>query len=369
MVGAGQLARMTHEAASALDIRLRVLAHEEDDPAVGAGAEHLYGAADGLESLRTLAAGCDVLTFDHERIPTRHLQTLEAEGIRLAPTAAAVRLAQDKLASRRELRAKRFPVPDFTHARTAHDITHFALEHGWPLIAKAPRGGYDGRGVWTLNDADEAQRLLDCNPGGLLVEPRLDIERELAVLVVRSSQGQSVCYEPVETIQREAMCREILAPAGVDPEIAADAKQLATGIASEINATGVMALELFLTSTGLIVNELALRPHNSGHYTIEGCATSQFEQHLRAILNLPLGLPTQLAPAVVTVNVVGNPAGEDPRANLADALGVPGAHVHLYGKKARPGRKLGHVTVCGQEREPTRRAAQLAAALLEGQQK
>jgi 5-(carboxyamino)imidazole ribonucleotide synthase len=369
MVGAGQLARMTHEAASALDIRLRVLAHAEDDPAVGAGAEHLHGDAQSLESLRTLAAGCDVLTFDHERIPTGHLQRLEAEGFRLAPSAAAVRLAQDKLASRRELHARGFPVPDFKHATTAGDIAQFALEHGWPLIAKAPRGGYDGRGVWTLNDAEEAQSVLDCNPGGLLVEPRLEIELELAVLVARSSRGQLVCYEPVETIQREAMCREILAPAEVDPQTATDAKRLAIAIATEIDATGVMALELFLTSTGLLVNELALRPHNSGHYTIEGCVTSQFEQHLRAILDLPLGLPTRLAPAVVTVNVVGNPAGEDPKAALAQALAVPGVHVHLYGKKARPGRKLGHVTACGQARGPTRQAARLAAALLEGRRK
>jgi 5-(carboxyamino)imidazole ribonucleotide synthase len=193
----------------------------------------------------------------------------------------------------------------------------------------------------------------------------LEIEREIAVIVARSTRGESVTYPVVETVQQDAMCREIVAPAPVVAEVAAGAARIAEQIAEEIGSTGVMALELFVTPDGLIVNELALRPHNSGHYSIEGCVTSQFEQHLRAVLGFPLGSAELVAPSVVTVNVVGTDAG-DPAARMADALAVPGAHVHLYGKASRPGRKLGHVTVCGDDFGPTREAARRAARALEG---
>jgi 5-(carboxyamino)imidazole ribonucleotide synthase len=366
MVGGGQLARMTHQAAIGLGVRLRVLAASGEDAAVGAGAPHLVGAPDRLADLRALAAGADVVTFDHERVPPEHLAALEADGVALAPAPAAKLLAQDKLVARRTLAALGFPVPPFAHARTPGDVERFAAAHGWPLVAKAPRGGYDGRGVFALERADAAAQALREHPDGLLLEPRLAIERELAVLVARSTAGERVVYPAVETVQREAMCREIVAPAPGDPRLAREARDLAVAIAERIGATGVLAAELFATPHGLMVNELALRPHNSGHYTIEGCATSQFEQHLRAVLGWPLGAPTLLAPAVVTVNVVGPPDGSDPAGRIDRALAVPGAHVHLYGKAPRPGRKLGHVTVCGEDAERTRRAARRAAALLEG---
>jgi 5-(carboxyamino)imidazole ribonucleotide synthase len=366
MVGAGQLARMTHQAATALGVRLRVLAADEADPAVRAGAEALVGSPQRLADLRALADGADAVTFDHERITPDHLSVLEAEGARLAPRAGAKLLAQDKLIARRTLASLDVPVPAFAHARTLGDVECFAAAHGWPLVAKAPRGGYDGRGVFPLADAAAAERALSGRPGGLLLEPRLNIERELAVLVARSTRGELVAYPAVETLQRDAMCREILAPAQIAPELAGAARDLAIRIAKETDATGVLAVELFLTPTGLLVNELALRPHNSGHYTIEGCATSQFEQHLRAALGWPLGLPTLLAPAVATVNVIGPADGSDPATRIDQALAVPAAHVHLYAKQPRPGRKLGHVTVCGQDPETTRQAARLAAALLEG---
>lgn len=326
----------------------------------------MIGRADSIDDLRRLAEGADVLTFDHEHVPPALLEELELEGIRLAPSREAKLMAQDKLYARRRLESLGYPLPPFLHVTDREEVTGFQDTHGYPLTAKAPRGGYDGRGVWRLDDPEEVDRLLEQAPDGLIVEPTLSILAELSVLVVRSTNGERVIYPAVETVQRGAMCREILAPAGVSPEIAARAAAIAVDVAEDINATGVMALELFLTPDGLLINELALRPHNSGHFTIEGCATSQFEQHLRAILGLPLGLPSLIAPAVATVNVVGGKSGTDPARHLPDALAVPGAHVHLYGKQARPGRKLGHVTVCGQDPEPVLAAARLAVEALEG---
>jgi 5-(carboxyamino)imidazole ribonucleotide synthase len=366
MVGAGQLARMTQQAAIALGITLRVLTDDAADSALRAGAVHVHGSPDRLEDLRALADGADVLTFDHERVAPEHLAALQADGVRLAPSAGAKLLAQDKLHARRDLARAGFPVPPFAHARSTEEVTRFATVHGWPLVAKALRGGYDGRGVFTLADPADAEHALTGGPDGLLLEPRLQIERELAVLVARSALGETAAYPVVQTVQHEAMCREILAPAPIAAGLAARARDLALAIADHIGATGVLAVELFDTSDGLLVNELALRPHNSGHYTIEGCATSQFEQHLRAVLGWPLGSPTLLAPAVVTVNIIGPADGSDPASRIADGLSVPGAHIHLYAKTPRPGRKLGHVTVCGQDLTPTRHAAQFAADQLQG---
>ena len=359
MVGAGQLARMTHQAAIGLGVELHVLADGDGDSAVRAGAAYTIGSAASLDDLRALADGADVLTFDHEGVPPEHLAALEAEGVRLAPGAAAKLLAQDKLVARERLRELGFPVPPFALARTRADVEAFGAVHGWPLIAKAPRGGYDGRGVQVLGEP--------CEPEApLLLEPRLKLGCELAVLVARRPSGAAVAYPVVETIQRDGMCREVLVPAPVRPELAAEASELALRLVEAIGATGVIAVELFVTRDGLLVNELALRPHNSGHYTIEGCVTSQFEQHLRAVLDLPLGSPSLSAPAVATVNVVGPADGSDPAERLAGALAVPGAHVHLYGKAARAGRKLGHVTACDDDVERARATAALAAARLEG---
>ncbi len=366
MVGAGQLARMTHQAAIDLGIELRVLAADDGEPAVRAGAAHMIGSADDLEDLRRLAQDCAVVTFDHERIPPEHLRTLERDGIPLAPGHGAKLLAQDKLHARRELARLGFPVPPFADARTQEDADQFAAVHGWPLIGKAPRGGYDGRGVWTLDDPAAVEALLDQVPDGLVLEPRLAIERELAILVARSATGQLVAYPVVETVQRAAMCRELLVPAQIEADLADRARDLALDVAQSIEAVGILAVELFVVGGDLLINELALRPHNSGHYTIEGAVTSQFEQHLRAILGWPLGITDLTAPAVVTVNVVGTDAGGDPRARVARALAVPGARVHLYDKRPRPGRKLGHVTVSAGDVGTARAAARHASAILEG---
>jgi 5-(carboxyamino)imidazole ribonucleotide synthase len=356
---------MTQQAAIGLEVELKVLAGSRDDPAVLAGATFIPGSPDSLEDLRSLAEVSDVVTFDHEGVDPAAMRQLESEGFLLAPGSAAKLHAQDKLHARESLAQLGLPVPPFAATETLAGFEDFAAAHGWPVVAKAPRGGYDGRGVWIVDDAGEAAEVLEVAAGPLLLEPLLEIEREIAVIVARSTTGETATYPVVETVQKDAMCREVVAPAPVAEDVAAEAGRIALRIAEEIGSTGVMALELFVTPDGLVVNELALRPHNSGHYSIEGCVTSQFEQHLRAVLGLPLGSTELVAPSVVTVNVVGTEAG-DPAARIAGALAVPGAHVHLYGKASRPGRKLGHVTVCGDESGPTREAARSAARALEG---
>lgn len=367
MVGAGQLARMTHRAAIDLGIELSVLAGSPEDAAVRAGARAVMGQCDDPATLRELAAGADVLTFDHEQVPPELLEELDAEGLPLQPGAAAKLLAQDKLHARRELEARGFPVPPFALAVNAGEIAAFADDHGWPLVAKAPRGGYDGRGVTIVGSQAEAVELLGEGPDGLLLEPLLPIERELAVLVARSSTGEARAYPVAETVQRDAMCREILVPAPIDAGLADEARELALAITDIPGASGVIALELFVVDGALVVNELALRPHNSGHFTIEGAETSQFEQHLRGVLGWPLGETGLTAPAVAMVNVIGPSDGSDPRERLPRALAEPGVHVHLYDKSPAPGRKLGHVTVRSADLAGAREAAQRAASILEGE--
>ena len=368
ILGAGQLARMDVQASIALDLEVRVLAGSPDDAAVLAGAEAVVGDHTDPDVLQRFAADVDVVIFEFEGVDPAHLQALEAAGHRLVPAPAAKLLAQDKLVQRAMLQQAGFPVPPFAHARSATDATAFADRHGgWPIVAKAPRGGYDGRGVAVVDDATEAAAFIDGLPDGALLEPALTIERELAVQVARTSDGRTVTYPVVETVQHDAMLRELIAPAPVSPQRAVEAEQLATAIVEAIGATGLIAVELFLTPDGLLVNELAMRPHNSGHHTIEANVTSQFEQHLRAALDWPLGATGLVTPAAVTVNVIGPPDGSDPRTRRDAALAVPGAHVHLYGKQARPGRKLGHVTALGPDVASARDIAWRAVNLLEGE--
>ena len=366
ILGAGQLARMDVQAAISLDLEIRVLAGSAQDAAVLAGAEAVIGDHTDLAVLEAFAAGVDVVTFEFEGVEPAHLRALQQLGHRLVPAPEAKLLAQDKLEQRTVLAAAGFPVPPFAHARTAADAEAFAARHGWPVIAKAPRGGYDGRGVAVVHDVAQAADFIAGLPDGALLEPALTIERELAVQVARTADGAAVTYPVVETVQHEAMLRELIAPAEVSPERAAEAAALAGAIVERIGATGLIAVELFLTPDGLLVNELAMRPHNSGHHTIEAARTSQFEQHLRAALGWPLGSTELVAPAAVTVNVVGPADGSDPRDRRAEALAVPGAHIHLYGKAPRPGRKLGHVTALGPDMATARDTAWRAANILEG---
>jgi 5-(carboxyamino)imidazole ribonucleotide synthase len=369
MVGGGQLARMTHQAAISLGQSLRVLAASSDDSAALVAADVRIGTHTDLAALREFAKGCDAVTFDHEHVPGEHIRALQAEGVKVFPGADALVFAQDKGRMRERLAELGAPVPRWRRVSSAEDIAAFAAETGWPVVAKATRGGYDGRGVWMLGSPAEAAELVATGTE-LIVEERVPLRRELAALVARSPFGQVAAYPVVETVQRDGICVEVLAPApGLPEEAALDAQQLAIDLATELGVVGLLAVELFDTDGGIVVNELAMRPHNSGHWTMEGARTSQFEQHLRAVLDYPMGATAMTAPVVVMANVLGGQPGGisiDERLHHLFAED-PGARVHLYGKQVRPGRKIGHVTVLGDDLGTVRaRAARAARWLQEG---
>jgi len=366
MVGGGQLARMTHQAAIALGQSLRVLAVAPEDGAALVVADVHLGHHTDLAALRAFAKGCDVVTFDHEHVPGEHIRTLAAEGVTVHPSADALRYAQDKRAMRERLTGLGLPAPRWRPVASTEDVVALAGETGWPVVAKAVRGGYDGRGVWQLRDAGEAAALVGTGTA-LIVEERVPLRRELAALVARSPFGQVAAYPVVETVQRDGICVEVLAPApDLSEERAVAAQQAAIGIASALGVVGLLAVEMFDTGDELLVNELAMRPHNSGHWTIEGARTSQFEQHLRAVLDYPMGDTALTAPAVVMANVLGGePGGMSLDERLHHLFAAdPAIKVHLYGKQVRPGRKIGHVTALGEDLAAVRARAASAARLL-----
>ncbi|NJP34975.1 5-(carboxyamino)imidazole ribonucleotide synthase [Micromonospora thermarum] len=380
MVGGGQLARMTHQAAIALGQSLRVLALAPDDGAALVAADVQYGDHTDLAALRTFAKGCEVVTFDHEHVPTEHIATLAGEGVKLFPPAEALVHAQDKQVMRERLGSLGAPNPAWRPVAAPADLVAFGDEVGWPVVLKAARGGYDGRGVWMVDDAAQAAELAATLLAGgtrLIVEERVALRRELAVQVARSPFGQVAAYPVVETVQRDGICVEVLAPAPDLPEeLAVGAQQLAIDLATALGVVGLLAVELFEvadaaapTGSRIVVNELAMRPHNSGHWTIEGARTSQFEQHLRAVLDYPMGDTSLTAPVVVMANVLGGePGGMSIDERLHHLFAAePGAKVHLYGKQVRPGRKIGHVTVLGDDLHDVRtRAARAVRWLREG---
>ena len=363
IVGAGQLARMAQQAAIPLGIDLRVLADSPEDSAAQVIPSVVIGDYRTLDDLSRLAKSADVTTFDHELPDPEHLAALEQEGALLRPAPRTKAFAQDKLHQRRELGARGFPLPAWDTVSTAAEVVAFAEAHGWPVVLKAPRGGYDGRGVFFVADEGEAAAAV-AERAPLLAEAMVPLAREVAVLVARRPSGQAVAWPLIETVQVDGILRELVVPAGVDAQRAEEARRLGLRIAEAIDLAGVLAVELFDTGEQFLVNELACRPHNSGHWTIEGATTSQFANHLRAVLDWPLGDTAALAPAVVTVNVLGRADGFDPADGLDAALAVPGAAVHLYGKAPRPGRKLGHVTVLGDDADEVRGRARAAAAAL-----
>ncbi|HEV2106752.1 MAG TPA: 5-(carboxyamino)imidazole ribonucleotide synthase [Thermomicrobiales bacterium] len=371
IVGGGQLARMTIQAAISLGVPVRILAERADDAAAIVSPNVDLGAPNDPDAVRRFAQGCDVLTFDHELVDVEILEALEAGGQVVYPSAATLALGQDKRLQREQFASLGFPVPANKVIASDGDMIRFGERHGWPFIAKASRGGYDGRGVWVVDGPDAARELLSDTAqlaAPLIVEERVAIEKEIAVLVARRPSGDVVSYPAVETVQVEGMCREILAPAPIPPDLATEAQRLARELASAIGVVGLLAVELFVADGRLVVNEIAVRPHNSGHWTIEGSPTSQFEQHLRAILDWPLGQAGMTAPAVATVNILGpDRAGFNLAAHLPDALSVSGAHVHLYGKTPRPGRKLGHVTALDEHLPEALARARQAASTLVGE--
>jgi 5-(carboxyamino)imidazole ribonucleotide synthase len=375
VVGGGQLARMLFEAASALGIDTVLLSEQPDDAAVAAAGRVLVGTPGDLLAMEALAACADVITFDHEQVDLAVLSQLAEHGTTVLPGVAALELAVDKATMRQRFFDAGVAVPDFEvldlrqgAAVAMAAIGRVAGRAGWPVMAKATRGGYDGKGVWPLESKEAAaaavERSIASGASTLLVEAMVPIDTELAVLVATGTDGTSVAWPAVETTQVDGVCREVLAPGHLSADLLARAGDMARRAAREVAAVGVLAVELFATGGEVLVNEVAARPHNTGHWSIEGATTSQFENHLRAVLSLPLGSTAPRAPAVASVNVFGPADGSDPRRMLAGALRVEGAHVHLYGKEARPGRKLGHVTVLGDDPDDARRRAwQCAGAL------
>jgi len=369
IVGAGQLARMTIQAAIPLAIPIRLLADRADDGAAKVSSDVTIGSPNDFAALDAFSSQCDVMTFDHELVPFEHLLKLEAAGRTLYPSAATMALAQNKRLQREQFAAAGLPVPPFRIIEQSSQLVSFGRLLGWPVVLKAARGGYDGRGVWIASDEGSGVGLCEelLNLGvEVLAEQWVPIEREVAILVARRPGGETAVYPLVETIQVDGMCRELVAPAVVSDEIASEAYRIAEVVAGIAGVVGILAVELFVTEGKVLINEIATRPHNSGHYSIEGCVTSQFEQHLRAVLDWPLGSTDLTAPFVVTVNIVGGDDGTDPTSRLAEALAVEGVHVHFYGKGARPGRKLGHVTVTGKDLADVQRRADLAEAILSG---
>ena len=368
VVGGGQLARMMAPPAIGLGVTLAVLARDGRDSAPLVVARHEIGDEDDLDALRRFAAGCDVLTFDHEHVPTGHLRTLAAEGVLVRPGPEALEHAQDKLLMRRRLTDLGIACPRWAQVDDEAALSAFGDEVGWPVVLKTPRGGYDGKGVRLVEDAPAAADWL-ARGTPLLAEERVAFTRELAVLVARSPHGQAAVWPVVETVQVDGVCREVVAPAPILEDHALAAQQAALRIAEALDVTGVMAVEMFDTSRaedGVMVNELAMRPHNSGHWTIEGSRTSQFEQHLRAVLDLPLGDTAMTAPAAVMANVLGGDIAEMFPGYLHCFAHDPGIRIHMYGKEVRPGRKVGHVTALGADAEDVRARARHAAAFLRG---
>ena len=371
IVGAGQLARMSVPPAVALGIRLRVLAETPDDSAAQVIPDVTVGDYRDLGTLREFAAECDVITFDHEHVPTEHLQALEADGVLVRPGSAALVHGQDKIVMRGRLGAADVPVPRWAPVRTAADLDAFiATTTDGTAILKTARGGYDGKGVRLVRSSSGALDWLGGQAGPvvpLLVEERVDFSRELSVLVARSPSGQAAVYPVVESVQLDGVCREVYAPApGIHESHALAAQAAALRIAHDLEVVGLMAVELFDTADGVLVNELALRPHNTGHWTIDGAVTSQFEQHLRAVLDLPLGLPDRVAPYSVMVNVLGGDLAAIYPAYLHCMARDPALKIHMYGKPVRPGRKIGHVTVSGSDIVDLTDRARHAAAFLRG---
>lgn len=371
IVGGGQLARMCAPAAEALDIHLRVLSANPDDSAAQVINDVVIGAHDDLEALQRFAAGCDVVTFDHEHVPPEYLRVLQQQGVAVRPGPEALVHAQDKLVMRRALSAAGVPCPRWREVATVQDVADFAAGGQWPIILKVSRGGYDGKGVWVVHTAKQAEQIISQTslvPGAAwLAEERVPFIRELSAQVARSPHGQAVAYPVVQSYQRDGICKEVIAPApNLSAEASSHAQRIALDVAATLGTVGMLAVEMFDLGDRVVVNELAMRPHNTGHWSIEGADTSQFENHLRAVLDLPLGSPTPRSPYAVMVNILGGTVTDLHSCYLHVMARDPGAKVHLYGKGVKPGRKLGHVTVLGADWQVLLERANHAADFFEG---
>ncbi|EON23089.1 MULTISPECIES: 5-(carboxyamino)imidazole ribonucleotide synthase [Nocardioides] len=369
VIGGGQLARMMAQPAIALGLPLRLLAEAPGVSAAQVIPDHVVGDYTDLDTLRAVTAGCPVVTFDHEHVPTAHLHALEADGIAVRPGPDALVHAQDKAVMRARLAELGVPCPRNAVVASTAEVEAFGL----PCVLKTTRGGYDGKGVWVvrdLADAEPAFAAADAAGVQILAEELVDFRRELSALVARSPSGQAAAYPVVASTQLDGVCHEVIAPApDLSPALAGEAQQIALRVAGALDVTGILAVELFETADGrILVNELAMRPHNTGHWTQDGAVTSQFENHLRAVMDLPLGSPAPRSRWTVMVNILGGPTDTGrlydgfPHAMARD----PHLRVHLYGKDLRPGRKVGHVNTYGDDLDDCLERARHAAAWFRG---
>jgi 5-(carboxyamino)imidazole ribonucleotide synthase len=367
---------MMAQSAVALGVPLRLLAEGPDVAAAQVVRDTTVGDYRDLDDLRRVADGCAVVTFDHEHVPTEHLRVLTGEGHACRPGPEALVHAQDKSVMRARLDELAIPSPRHRLVADPAEAVEFAASiGGFPVVLKTTRGGYDGKGVWVVaspDDCADAFAVAASTGVSILAEEKVDFRRELSALVARSPSGQVAAYPVVESVQRDGICWEVVAPApGLDEDLALEAQGIAMRIASELDVTGILAVELFETTTGrVLVNELAMRPHNTGHWSMDGAVTGQFENHLRAVLDLPLGTPATRAPWTVMVNILGGGHGalsEDLYAGYPHVLARdPALKVHLYGKDVKPGRKVGHVTAYGADLVDVRERARHAAAWFRG---
>ncbi|MBT2390542.1 5-(carboxyamino)imidazole ribonucleotide synthase [Streptomyces sp. ISL-1] len=368
MVGGGQLARMTHEAGIPLGIRFKLLSDTPQDSAAQVVSDVVIGDYRDLDTLREFARGCDVITFDHEHVPIEHLRALEADGIPVRPGADALVHAQDKGVMRAKLDELGAPSPRHRIVADPADVSAFADEvGGFPVILKTVRGGYDGKGVWFVRTQEDAEAPFKAGVP-VLAEEKVDFTRELAANIVRSPHGQAVAYPVVESRQVDGVCDTVIAPApGLDAELAGQAQELALRIAKDLGVVGHLAVELFETTDGrILVNELAMRPHNSGHWTQDGAITSQFANHVRAVLDLPLGDPRPRGTWTVMANVLGGDYPDMYQAYLHCMARDPQLKIHMYGKDVKPGRKVGHVNTYGDDLDEVLERARHAAGYLRG---
>lgn len=373
IIGGGQLARMMHAASIGLGIGVRLLSDAGDSSAAQVISDVTVGDHQDPDTVAEFAAGCDVITFDHEHVPPKILSDLQSRGIAVRPGPEALIHAQDKAVMRRRLTEFGAPCPQHRIVADAEELATFAGQVGWPVIVKTTRGGYDGKGVFKLDDAGQANDLFarasDAADGAdLLAEEHVAFARELSALVTRSPSGQAVAYPVSETMQRDGICVQTITPApDMSPDQAIRCQQLALSIAAELQVTGMLAVELMQRPDGeVVVNELAMRPHNTGHWSIDNAHTSQFENHLRAVLDLPLGAPQVRDAWAVMTNVLGGSVTDLPAALLHCFARDRTLGVQLYGKQVKPGRKVGHVTTYGDDLDQVRSRSEHAADYLMG---
>jgi 5-(carboxyamino)imidazole ribonucleotide synthase len=370
VIGGGQLARMMQPAAINLGIHLRVLSASATDSAAQVIPDTVVGSHEDWVALKAFALQCDVITFDHEHVPTQFLEDLQKLGVAVRPGPQALRFAQDKIEMRKVLTDAGIACPVWKEITSESDLAEFGGVVSWPLVIKTARGGYDGKGVWVVKNLAEGAALIAEIQGAgnrILAEELVPFTRELAAQVARSPHGQCVAYPVVQSTQTNGICHEVIAPCpNLDVERAAGAQAMAIKIADLLDVQGMLAVELFDTGTQILVNELAMRPHNSGHWSMDGAVTSQFENHLRAVLDWPLGSPAPTGPNTVMVNLLGKDIGDLHGAFRHVMARDPGIKVHLYGKEVRPGRKIGHVNAIGDNIEALLQRAWHAADYLTG---